>query len=390
MNISIKSKSQCCGCGACKSVCGTHAITMVEDGMGFKYPVVNPDKCTDCGLCLKKCDFIPEYSKIDNFEEPLAFGARHKDNEELMTSRSGGVFAALADKCIKDGGVVYGAGFKGHFRVCHKRATTVNETKEFKGSKYVQSDTEDIFDAVKADLKNGLKVLFSGTPCQVANVKAFVGPKLRENLFLVDIICHGVPSPKFWKDYLNYLEAKENRKVSNVNFRNKEKYGWTSHKESFKYEGCYTYTYTYTYTFYKHYTFRDSCYECPFCNTHRPSDLTLGDFWGWEKTNPTFNLDDKGCSLILCNTPKGLKVFKETWENLHVITAALEDCMQIHLKKPTKRPELREKFENDYNNKGFDYIIKQYCRETFFERLRKHLGVAKRKAIQRYRIFKYK
>lgn len=167
---------------------------------------------------------------------PIAFAGRHKDMSEVMRSRSGAAFVAISDYILEQGGVVYGAGYKDRFRVAHKRATTKEERDEFRGSKYVQSDLTGVFRQVKEDLKNGLTVLFSGTPCQTAGLNAFVGKKLCENLYLLDLACHGVPGPYVWRDYLAYLEKIHGSKIIYVNFRDKEKYGWSAHKESFKFE----------------------------------------------------------------------------------------------------------------------------------------------------------
>lgn len=234
--INIKDPKDCCGCTACVSVCAHNAITMKPTALGFLYPNVDTSKCVDCGLCEKVCQFNDDYDRSLNLSAPIAYAARHKDLNELMKSRSGAAFAAISDYILERGGVVYGAGYKDHFRVAHKRATTKEERDEFRGSKYVQSDLTGVFHSVKEDLKNGLIVLFSGTPCQTAGLNAFVGRKLRQNLVLVDIVCHGVPGPYLWRDYLSYLEKKENSDVCYVNFRDKEEYGWKNHVETIKFK----------------------------------------------------------------------------------------------------------------------------------------------------------
>lgn len=169
---------------------------MPPDVLGFKYPEVDKEKCTDCGLCEKVCAFNDNYDKSLNLSEPIAYAARHKDMSEMMKSRSGAAFVALSDYVLDNGGLVYGVGYTGHFVVSHKRAITKDERDEFRGSKYVQSDLTGIFKQVKEDLKNGLMVMFSGTPCQTSGLNSFVGKKFREKLYLVDIVCHGVPGPK--------------------------------------------------------------------------------------------------------------------------------------------------------------------------------------------------
>ena len=233
--IEINNPADCCGCSACQSICTHDAIMMQPDTMGFLYPVVNKDKCIDCGLCEKACSFHENYDTSFNLPEPAAYAARHKNMEEVETSRSGAAFIAISDYILKLGGVVYGAGYTDHFRVVHKRATTKEERDEFKGSKYVQSDMNTVFRQVKKDLKEGMIVLFSGTPCQTSGLASYVGKRLRENLYLVDIVCHGVPSPSLWKDYIAYLERKQGAEICWVNFRDKQYFGWAAHHETFKF-----------------------------------------------------------------------------------------------------------------------------------------------------------
>ena len=233
--INITNKADCCGCTACASICPHKAITMKPDTLGFLYPEVDKGKCTDCGLCEKVCAFNDNYDKSLNLDTPDVYGARHKNMQEVETSRSGAAFIAISDWILDQGGVVYGVGYKDHFRVAHKRATSKEERDEFKGSKYVQSDLSDIFLQVRKDLKEGKIVLFSGTPCQTAGLNSFIGKKLRQNLYLVDIVCHGVPGPYIWRDFMAYLEKKQGSKICWVDFRDKQKFGWTAHKETFKF-----------------------------------------------------------------------------------------------------------------------------------------------------------
>lgn len=357
--IRIEKPENCCGCSACKSICPKQVITMEPDALGFLYPKVNVDKCIDCGLCEKVCAFNDHYDTSLNFNVPLAFGARHKKMQEIEQSRSGAAFIALSDWILDNGGVVYGAGYKDHFRVAHKRATTKQERDEFRGSKYVQSDMGDVFNQVKTDLKNGLRVLFSGTGCQVAGLSSFIGKKYRDNLYLVDIVCHGVPGPFIWRDYLNYLEKRKGGTVTSVNFRDKGKFGWTAHKETFQFDKPFS-TDMWTFVFYKHIMFRHSCEICHFANLKRPSDITIADFWGWQKTDPNFNADDKGCSLILCNTEKGLGWFNFCKKDLNWMPAEIENCIQPNLQNPSKMHRNRMNFERDYKRFGFRYVLYRY------------------------------
>ena len=357
--IKIEKKEDCCGCTACASICTHDAITMIPDALGFLYPQVDVNKCVKCGLCEKVCAFNDHYDTSLNLEKPIAYGARHKNMKEVETSRSGAAFIAISDYILEQGGVVYGAGYAEHFRVVHKRATTKKERNEFKGSKYVQSDMNKVFRQVKEDLRNGLTVLFSGTPCQTSGLNSFVGKRLRERLFLVDIVCHGVPGPYLWRDYLSYLEKIQGSPIVWVNFRDKQKYGWRAHLESFIFKNGGD-KMSFTFLFYKHIMFRQSCGKCHFCNTRRPSDITIADFWGWEKTDPDINKDDKGLSLVLVNTEKGKRLFEAIKDRMNVVPADLENCLQTHLRMPSDIHPLRMQFEDEYKKKGFEYAYLKY------------------------------
>ena len=357
--IRINDPADCCGCTACASICNHDAITMEPDALGFLYPKVDESKCVECGLCEKVCAFNDNYDKSLNLPKPDAYAARHKDMDEVMKSRSGAAFVAISDYILEQGGVVYGAGYKDHFRVAHKRATTKEERDEFRGSKYVQSDLTGVFRMVKQDLKNGLTVLFSGTPCQTSGLNSYVGKKLRENLVLIDIVCHGVPGPNIWRDYLAYLEKKQGDTITMVNFRDKEVFGWKAHRETFKFRTGGG-KMNFTYVFYQHIMFRHSCGKCHFCNTARPSDITIADFWGWEKTDPDINKDNKGVSLVLVNTPKGREIFEAVKDKLNTIPAELENCLQPNLQHPSVIHPKRMDFEREYIKHGFKYVMYKY------------------------------
>jgi coenzyme F420-reducing hydrogenase beta subunit len=380
--IKIKNKSDCCGCSACASVCAKNAIEMKSDDLGFLYPVIDIGKCNDCSLCEEVCAFSPNYSKSENLETPVIYAVRHKNIKEIETSRSGAMFIALSDWILENGGVIYGAGYADHFRVVHKRATTKEERDEFKGSKYVQSDMNDVFRQVKTDLKVGLKVLFSGTPCQTAGLWASLQKADTGNLYICDIVCHGVPSPRFWQDYLTFIEKKQKDTAIKVDFRDKNRFGWTAHKESFTFTD--TYTYTYTYTFYKHIMFRHSCGVCHFANFKRPSDITLADFWGWQKAiGEEFGSDDKGVSLVLVNSEKGKKWFEAAKQDINYIETNMENCLQPNLQHPSAIHPKRNDFERDYQKKGFEYVLKKYCKDSIFVKLKHKVKNTIKKMIWR-------
>lgn len=372
--IQLKDKADCCGCTACASICPKDAITMEPDTLGFKYPKVDLSKCINCGLCEKVCAFNDNYDKSSNLKEPEIYAARHKDVHEIETSRSGAAFIAISDYILENGGVVYGVGYKDHFRVAHKRATTKEERNEFKGSKYVQSDLEGIFMQVKEDLKSGNTVLFSGTPCQTAGLNSYIGKKLRENLILVDIVCHGVPSPYIWKDYLAYIEKKYKSKIVKVDFRDKSRVGWSGHIESFVFENeIKEESNLYTLLFYKHVMFRASCQKCYYTNLIRPSDITLADFWGWEKTDPFMNIDNKGISLVLVNTIKGINLLNKIKSSINLLSVDLEKCMQPNMSHSTSFSSQYYDFEKDYKLYGFGKILRKYCNLGYWKYINKIL-----------------
>ena len=384
----IKHPSDCCGCTACASICAHDAITMKPDTMGFLYPIVNVEKCVDCGLCEKVCAFNDHYDTSLNLPQPNAYAARHNNIHEIETSRSGAVFVAVSDFILEQGGVVYGAGYSDHFRVVHKRATTKEERNEFKGSKYVQSDLNNVFRQIKNDLKQGLLVLFSGTPCQVAGLNAYIGNKLRSNLVLIDIICHGVPGPNLWHDYLSYIENKVKDKICYVNFRDKQKFGWNAHKETFEFvNGKRDNKWSFAHQFYQSILFRLSCSKCHYCNLRRPSDITIGDFWGWQNVVPDFNKDDRGVSLVLTNTAKGCEIFYRIKDRLTSIPVRLKDCLQPNLQHPSPLHPKRLAFELAYKQKGFAYAMRKYGNWNWEYKMKR---IMKRIARRLQRLFSLK
>ena len=335
---------------------------MSPDGLGFKYPHVIEDKCIDCGLCEKVC---PLLNGAEVPQEPILCAAmRHNDMTELMSSRSGGVFPELARLFIDMGGAVYGAGFDEEFRVVHKRAADMDSIQEFRGSKYVQSELGDSFKEVLNDLKSGKHVLFTGTPCQCAGLKSFIPGKYADRLYLVDLICHGVPSPSVWKDNLMFQQKRLSAPIKAISFRDKKLFGWTAHRESYMSEEESVTDDFFTFLFYRHIMFRDSCHSCPYASVSRVGDLTLGDFWGWEKVHPEMNTDDRGVSLILINTEKGTKMLDDVAGSFQVAAVSLSECMQPNLVAPSSVGKDRENFVRDYTGRGFKYIVKRYSKDS--------------------------
>lgn len=198
--INIKDKAECCGCSACMAICSKKAISMQADTpLGFLYPHVDISLCINCGRCEEICQFKKNYKRYENYDSPIVYALRTSNKEELKKSQSGAAFLLFSDLILLQGGVIYGAIFDKGFQVIHSRASSKEEREKMRMSKYVQSDMRNIYISIKNDLKLGLKVLFTGTPCQVAGIRSFIGEKLSTNLYTIDLVCHGVPSLKYGK-----------------------------------------------------------------------------------------------------------------------------------------------------------------------------------------------
>ena len=357
-SVSEFPKSRCCGCTACESICPVAAIKMKPDELGFKYPHVDLETCTACGLCLKICQFHSGYKRYDDGYSCQVYGMRRDDDAELGFSQSGGVAAVISERFVDRGSIVYGVGYTNHFGVCHKRATTRAEINEFRGSKYIQSDLDCILKGIRIDLKDNKCVVFFGTACQVAGLKSFLPEKLHNNLFCVDLICHGVSSPKLWEDHLNTIEKKGRKSIAIVNFRDK-RYGWHSRKETITFTDGSTVS-PKTFCLLNDWAIRESCSKCPFTNTERVGDLTIGDFWGWEEHFNYWN-DNKGVSLMMINTEKGEMLFNQIKNSLLHQRCDLSIVSQPQLQHPLILNVNYQRFLSDYRYKGFRYVARKYA-----------------------------
>ena len=344
--LSHPDKSQCCGCTACYAVCPEHAISMQPDKKGFLYPQVNNEKCINCGLCIKVCDFkiFHPVSGITDF-----YAVRQKDENEVALSQSGGFSFALADYILQQNGVVFGCEMLDAQTVIHKAEITREGLYRFRGSKYVQSDMGDCFAQCADYLRSGRVVLFSGTACQVHGLLSFLSQKKVpiEHLVTADLVCHGVPSPKLWKEYIDQWNERSNSKIVKVNFRDKNLFGWASHRESFLHEDSTTTTTNWTNTFYSHVMFRESCHVCPYTTPDRKTDFTLADYWGIAKNAPEFD-DDKGVNLLMIHTEKGRMIFEELSSVLDYERTVRETSLQPNLIHPSDKGKGYDRFWKDY------------------------------------------
>lgn len=361
--LAYDKKEECAGCTACMNICPQFAITMEVDQEGFLYPVTNEELCNECGLCQQICPFHNVKKVSGNFEQPRVYAAKHRDDNVRMNSSSGGMFTALSDYILLKGGIIYGAVFDEQHRVCHQKAETEHERNKFRGSKYVQSDLGGVFADIKNELKRGRKVLFTGTPCQNAGLHAFLNYDF-DNLYLCDNVCHGTPSPLIFKDYIKYCENKNRSRITAYYCRYKGN-GWHSHTEKSVYEnGTEDYTsllsQSYKNLFYSHMILRPACHNCKFCNFSRPSDITIADFWGVEKSMLDFD-DNMGVSLVLVNSPKGEALLENIKEQIVMRGSNMQDCLQHNLQVPSEVSSQREQFWQEYRDKGFEYVLKKYA-----------------------------
>ena len=349
-------KNSCVGCRSCEQVCPKRAIVIREQEEGFLYPYVDEEKCIDCSLCVKHC---PTQVTKNNSIAPISvFAFRNKNDAQIMQSASGGVGVLTAQKIIEENGVSYGVAYDEGFRAKHIRVDDLSELPRIQSSKYVQSDTGDTYSQVQKDLQSGKKVLYTGTPCQIDGLYSFLG-KDYENLYTIDLICHGVPSPKFFKKYLEFRDRRTDGKTIYFNFRSKDKRGWGTQYLLKTKTKTRTKTKVLSLDRYgKHFVmgdcYRESCYQCDYANIHRVGDLTIGDFWGIGKSHPDF-YSEKGVSSILVNTEKGQKLFNSIKSEGWVINATLEEAMvkQGNLVHPTKRPLERDTFYRNIDRDDF-------------------------------------
>lgn len=321
----------------------------------------SPEAGTERRLARRELeDFVGQRKKC--------FLARHMDPQVVADSRSGGVFTALSDWVLSNGGAVYGCRMETVDRAIHQRALTREERDLFRGSKYLQSEMGDCFKQVREDLKNGLPVLFSGTGCQVAGLYGFLQGADLANLYTVDIVCHGVPSQRIWKEYLNWMSRKYGSEITSVNFRDK-RYGWKAHLETVRMGNRLYASSTYRKLFLGNAFLRPSCYECPFSTLRRKSDITIGDAWGVEKSKSPLN-DNKGCSIVLPNSEKGRALLERTRSSLILEEINLEEYLQPNLYKPSNRPANRDRYWNCLETRGFSALVKRYGKAGILRRMK--------------------
>ena len=363
--MNLCNKKKCTGCSACKAICPVHAISMKKDERGFLNPDINENLCVSCGLCEKVVIELNNHLNIGEHKDKpkKAYAIINNNYEKRISSQSGGLFYALAETILDLKGIVYGCAYLDNHHVAHCRIDNKKDLNSLRGSKYVQSDMNNCLESLIDDLKNDRIVLFSGTPCQVAGVESLLRTKKvnTEKFYSCDFICHGVPSPKLYEDYLEFIQNKYSSKIKKVNLRDKSKGGWNNHMESIELEngeiflGKY-----YVDLFYSNLGLRSACESCEYTNLNRPSDITMADCWGIEKKYPQLWNDNKGISLGIIQTDKGSKLFELSKKYLEYFELKEEEYIQPQLVYSSKTPIYKEKFWNDYKKLPFENILKKY------------------------------
>ncbi len=358
--IRITDKRKCSGCGACINACPKDIISFHEDGEGFLYPQVRTDQCIECHLCEKACPFVNPHHGQDNASDnpyPRFFAAQLKEKQDLFSVSSGGAFWALARAVINQQGVVFGAAQRDVDTIFHMRASSVSEAEQLRRSKYFQSDTRLTFRQVKRDLLDGRKVLYSGTACQIAGLRTFLG-KDYDALFTCDVVCHGVPSRKVWRNYRQEKEASVGKKIRQLVFRDKSM-GWSHNQYKITYDDGTVETERSTRQLFhagylKGLFYRPSCGSCPFASLPRVADITLADYW---KYSGKFHSEtsDLGVSLVAVNSAKGHQLLNDAtpFLDLEPTTAqnALDSCRHLN-GHPTENPQ-RQRFFRLFSDKGY-------------------------------------
>lgn len=406
--IQTRDKSKCCGCMACVQKCPKQCITMKEDEEGFFYPYVDKTLCANCNLCEKVC---PVINQTANYEPIKVYAATNNNEEILKQSSSGGIFSLIAEKILDENGVVFGAAFNDKWEVCHIHVEKKEDLCKLRGSKYVQSRIGSTYKDAESFLKQNRKVLYSGTPCQIAGLKKYLRRDYY-HLICVDVICHGVPSPGIWKSYIESVlvrpkgivdensvlsSLKEKPVLTGISFRDKrfgwQKYGFVLSGKSVTRVDRNTVLSSSTHRllyetvndnlymrgFLKNLFLRPSCYDCPARHGKSESDLLLGDFWGILRRYPEF-YNPQGVSLVLAYTDKGEQLFKSI--DCKRIEATYDDALDcnINIEKNESQPKNREAFFAAYSKNGV-YAIDKYCKQLEPNLWQKVIAVINKKII---------
>jgi len=394
MNIPVK---DCSSCAACANVCARGAISMQLNSEGFYHPVIDASKCVECGACERVCPWAKDVQNPNVcVNEPKTLAA-HAINEQLrLVSSSGGIFSVLAEKILDDGGVVVGVAQISPKSFGHIVVENKDDLAKLRGSKYVQANAGLIYKKICSMLKDGYKVLFSGTPCQVAALYSVLGNNHFENLTTVDIVCHGSPSVKVFKKYVAELEAAEGGFLRSTLFRDKRK-GWRLYSMTLSLNtasgDCFQISKTlreskFMRVFLRNLCLNTSCADCHYGKLPRIADITLGDYWNIASVHPGMN-DDKGTSVVLLNSAQGEHLFESIRTNVRCCESSVEKAIVGNpcIVRSSKPHPKRAEFFAELDGKSLDELIKKYCPDPvcyirFYYKLRGILGCVKRKVFR--------
>ena len=363
---------QCTGCSACLAACPRNCISMIEDAEGFLYPMVGKE-CISCNLCSKVCPALKE--NITNTYDKKYFGIINKSEYQIKSSSSGGFFIAAASLILSYGGYVAGCVMKNNCAM-HIVTNKEDDVKKMQGSKYVQSNMGAIHSEIKALLDVGKKVLFTGTPCQTSGLISYLG-KPYDNLLCVDIICHGVPSQKFLTACVNFYEKKMKSKIVDISFRKKlhgikwgKNYGFYFIAENEKQKYVKAKNDVYYRYFLSASSYRESCYQCSYSVSKSVSDITIGDFWGWEAFDPNLKADD-GLSVVRVNTLKGCSFFDKLGDKIESFQITFDIAVKknTNLVKPSRRDGERSFVYKELNDFGYAFLQRKMMKKYFIKNL---------------------
>jgi coenzyme F420-reducing hydrogenase beta subunit len=386
--IKVVDKSKCSGCHACLNVCPQDCINMAPDEKGFLYPLINEEICNDCNICEKVCPII---NKVEENNQTFRIGymAYNKNDSVRTFSSSGGIFSLLSEYIINSGGIVVGSAMSDDCKSAkHLIARSIEELSALRGSKYIQSTIGTVLCEIRQYLFDGKLVLFSGTPCQIAALHSFLG-KRYDNLYTQDIICHGVPSPLVWNNYIKYLENKYNSIVRTVFFRDKS-LGWHEYSLLIRFVNGKKYQkYAWNDTYMKGYLenlfLRPSCYNCSFKTINRQADITLADFWGIQEEYPNFD-DDKGVTFVMVNSSKGQKLFQMMEERMVLKKIDIMDALKYNpavIESVVPHPKSDYFWEN-YNGDNLKELVNICCYKSLYRKIRSELARKKRKIQMKF------
>ena len=375
MYFKTKMKAECTGCTACLNSCPRKCIKMHQDNEGFLYPVIDKDKCVECGLCEKVCPV--ENPIFNNSNTPSVYAAYVNDIQERQKSSSGGVFYVIAKWVIDNGGIVFGSTIDNHNQVYHCAVERTEDLSILRGSKYVQSDLRNVFLEVKEALKLNRYCYFVGTPCQVAGLKACLR-KDYANLLTSDLVCHGVPSQWIFDQHISFLERKYNGEIHNYRFRDNKAWRGCEIFEVERHNGSHrtiinpTYHLSpYLYSFMYGMISRYSCYDCKFAIIPRQGDITLADYWGAERLFADIE-SKSGVSLVLCNTTKGEEILKKIKDSVTLIKSSVEDASRFNanLIHTSDEHPIRDIVYEEIRNKGYKKVAETVFRSTDYYKLK--------------------